>query len=86
MLAQSVLFTRSDAITAADRDGIIRFWNPGLERIFGHVRDDAIGRPLDLIIPERLQQRIGMDIDERWRLEKTVTTRAICYRCRASQK
>jgi PAS domain S-box-containing protein len=57
LLAQSLLLTRSDAIIAADRDGIIRFWNPGAERIFGYIRDDAIGRSLDLIIPERLQQR-----------------------------
>jgi len=24
-----------------DRDGIIRFWNHGAERIFGYVWDDA---------------------------------------------
>ena len=57
LLAQSLLWHGSDAIIAADRDGIIRFWNPGAERIFGYIRDDAIGRSLDLIIPERLQQR-----------------------------
>lgn len=57
LLAASLLLTRSDAIIAADRDGIIRFWNPGAERIFGYVRDDAIGRSLNLIIPQRLQQR-----------------------------
>jgi PAS domain S-box-containing protein len=57
LIAQAVLLTRSDAIIAADRDGIIRFWNPGAERIFGHVSGEAIGRSLDLIIPERLRQR-----------------------------
>jgi PAS domain S-box-containing protein len=57
LLAQSLPLTRSDAIIAADCDGIIRFWNPGAERIFAHVRDDAIGHSLDLIIPERLRQR-----------------------------
>ena len=57
LVAHSLLLTRSEAIIAADRDGIIRFWNPGAERIFGYIRDDAIGRSLDLIIPERLQQR-----------------------------
>jgi nitric oxide dioxygenase len=41
----------------ADRDGIIRFWNPGAERIFGHTTTDAIRHSLDLIIPERLRQR-----------------------------
>jgi PAS domain S-box-containing protein len=40
-----------------DRDGIIRFWNPGAERIFGYSPDEALGRSLDLIIPERLRQR-----------------------------
>jgi PAS domain S-box-containing protein len=44
-------------IIAADRDGIICFWNPGAERMFGHVSGEAVGRSLDLIIPERLRQR-----------------------------
>ncbi|HET7912561.1 MAG TPA: PAS domain S-box protein, partial [Pseudolabrys sp.] len=38
-------------------DGIIRFWNPGAERIFGWAAAEAIGSSLDLIIPERLRQR-----------------------------
>lgn len=57
LIAQSLLHTKSDAIVAADRDGIICFWNPGAERIFGHSRVEAEGRSLDLIIPERLRQR-----------------------------
>jgi len=57
LIAQSLLHTRSDAIIAADREGIIRFWNPGAERIFGHAAADAIGQSLDLIIPERLRGR-----------------------------
>jgi PAS domain S-box-containing protein len=57
LIAKSLLQTRSDAIIAADRDGIIRFWNPGAERIFGHAAADAIGHSLDLIIPERLRGR-----------------------------
>jgi PAS domain S-box-containing protein len=48
---------RREQSIAADRGGIIRFWNPGAERIFGHIRGDAIGLSLDLIIPERLRQR-----------------------------
>jgi PAS domain S-box-containing protein len=57
LIAESLLHTRSDAIIAADRDGIIRLWNPGAERIFGHAAADAIGQSLDLIIPERLRVR-----------------------------
>jgi PAS domain S-box-containing protein len=56
-LARAVLSTSSDAIVAADKDGIIRFWNPGAERIFGHASSAAVGQSLDIIIPERLRKR-----------------------------
>lgn len=46
-----------DTILFADDKGIIRFWNRGAEMVFGHTEEEAIGRPLDLIIPEKLQQR-----------------------------
>ena len=57
MLARALLGTSSDAIIAADKDGIVRFWNPGAERIFGYTSEDAIGQSLDIIIPERLRKR-----------------------------
>ena len=56
-LAEAVLSTNSDAIIAADKEGIIRFWNPGAERIFGYASGSAIGQSLDIIIPERLRKR-----------------------------
>jgi PAS domain S-box-containing protein len=56
-VAEAILSTRSDAIVAADRDGIIGFWNPGAVRLFGYSHDEAMSRSLDLIIPERLRQR-----------------------------
>ena len=46
-----------DAIIFADRDGVIRFWNEGAEVIFGYTAEEAIGRTLDIIIPERLRGR-----------------------------
>jgi PAS domain S-box-containing protein len=57
LIAEPLLQTRSEAIIAADREGVICFWNPGAERIFGYDAADAIGRSLDLIIPERLRKR-----------------------------
>jgi len=56
-LAKALLSTSSDAIIAADKDGVIRFWNPGAERIFGYKAEEAIGASLDIIIPERLRPR-----------------------------
>lgn len=57
LLAAALLSRHSDAIVATGDDGVIRFWNPGAERIFGYSREEAVGRSLDLIIPERLRQR-----------------------------
>ena len=57
VLADAVLRTKSDAIVASDKDGIIEFWNPGAERIFGYTSEDAVGKSLDIIIPERLRAR-----------------------------
>lgn len=56
-VADALLEAEADAIVAADKDGIITFWNPGATRMFGYDRADAIGRSLDIIIPERLRQR-----------------------------
>jgi PAS domain S-box-containing protein len=56
-LAKAILSTSADAIIAADKAGIIRFWNPGAERIFGYSSSDATGQSLDIIIPERLRKR-----------------------------
>ncbi len=56
-LADAILSTAADAILLADPDGIIRFWNPGAARIFGFSADEALGRPLDIIIPENLRGR-----------------------------
>jgi PAS domain S-box-containing protein len=56
-VARAVVSTKADAIVAADRQGIIRFWNAGAERIFGYACEEAVGRSLDIIIPERLRQR-----------------------------
>jgi len=46
-----------EAILVADREGIIRFWNSGAERMFGHGAAEAVGQSLDLIIPDNLRGR-----------------------------
>ena len=53
----AVLAGEGDAIVAADRDGVIRFWNPGAARIFGFAEAEALGQSLDIIIPDRLRER-----------------------------
>ena len=47
----------SDAIVYADADGVIRLWNRGATRIFGFTESEALGRSLDIIIPDNLRER-----------------------------
>ena len=42
-----------DAIIYADRDGTIQLWNAGAEEILGYSENEALGKSLDLIVPER---------------------------------
>ncbi len=46
-----------DAIVAADANGIITLWNPAAQRMFGYTESEALGQSLDIIIPQRQQQR-----------------------------
>lgn len=46
-----------DAILFADREGNIRVWNSGAETIFGYTSEEAIGKSLDIIVPEKLRER-----------------------------
>jgi PAS domain S-box-containing protein len=41
------------AVIETDADGVIRRWNAGAAAMFGHSTDEALGRPVDLIIPEQ---------------------------------
>ena len=52
-LCRQIVETAGDAVIFADRDGIVRLWNRAAEGIFGYTEEEAVGRSLDLIIPER---------------------------------
>ena len=63
-LGAALLSSAGDAIIAADAQGIIQFWNPGAERIFGFTSAEAVGKSLDLLIPENLRDRHWRGYDE----------------------
>lgn len=56
-ICRRIVEDAQDAIVYADREGIIQLWNSGAKNIFGYAGEEAVGRNLDLIIPERLRQR-----------------------------
>ena len=62
-LASIVQFS-DDAIVSKNLDGIITSWNRGAERVFGYTAEEAVGRPITIVIPQDRQ-------DE----ERTILTR-----------
>ncbi|MDF1854866.1 PAS domain S-box protein [Pseudooceanicola sp.] len=60
-----------DALVVSDREGVIRVWNAGAERIFGFSEAEALGQSLDIITPERLQAQHWKGYDNTMRTGET---------------
>lgn len=52
---RSVVETANDAIVSVNQQGRIVFWNPSAKAVFGYTAEEAIGSPVELILPERFQ-------------------------------
>jgi len=53
---QRIVADVADALIYADREGIIRAWNPAATALFGFSEAETLGQSLDLIIPEHLRE------------------------------
>jgi PAS domain S-box-containing protein len=59
-LAAIVQFS-DDAIISKDLDGIITSWNKGAERLFGYLAEEAVGKPVTILVPlERLDEETAI--------------------------
>ena len=56
-LYRSVVATTPDAILTMDEGGRILFANPAAQRMFGYEEHELLGKPLTVIMPERMRGR-----------------------------
>src|SRR4051794_26532227 len=47
----AVVASCDDAILTKSAHGIITSWNPAAERLYGYPAEEAIGRPISILIP-----------------------------------
>jgi PAS domain S-box-containing protein len=59
-----LLMAIGDGVVVANAGGEIVFWNPGAQRIFGYAESEALGKSLDLIVPEKQRQRHWTGFDK----------------------
>jgi len=52
--AENLLEVVPDALVGMDQTGVIRFVNHQTESLFGYDRDDLVGQPIQMLVPEYL--------------------------------
>ena len=52
----AIVESSTDAIISRDLSGTILTWNTGAQQLFGFTQEEALGKPVSIIIPPKMQQ------------------------------
>jgi PAS domain S-box-containing protein len=59
----AIVASSGDAIVSKTLTGIITSWNAGAERIFGYAAEEAVGHPINMLIPPDRQNEESLILD-----------------------
>jgi PAS domain S-box-containing protein len=71
-LARSALDAAPDAMIIIDESGVIQFANRQVDSIFGYDHEDVIGRPVEILMPQRFH---GEHLQHRLKFRESVRLR-----------
>ena len=60
--AADILKLVGDGVISSDAEGRILVFNPAASQIFGYSEDEALGRPIEMLLPDRLRERHAEDL------------------------
>ncbi|MDB5880596.1 MAG: hypothetical protein JWP43_474 [Ramlibacter sp.] len=79
---RAIVEQAQEGIIFIDCDNVVRLWNRGAEKLFGYTADEALGRSIDIIIPERFRaghaqgMRLAVEAGKTRLGDRVMTTRA----------
>ncbi len=54
----AIVESSQDAILGKTLDGVITSWNAGAERMYGYTAEEAVGSPIDLLVPPERREEL----------------------------
>jgi two-component system sensor kinase FixL len=72
-----ILRSSADAIIGIDMQDVIRFWNAGAERLYGHRSEDALGKTVFILAPDATSEQVAAVRDRLYRNEEILQYEAV---------